>query len=243
MTASRSRRRTSNAPGTCSAASRARSFVPTRARAGSATFWKSRPTAMTRSHSIWVGRSQRCSRFWHPPGRRYDRLLKKQNPLENRNNFRSSEEFRTAKLRRGSPDVCPGQVCGRESGFLHRRVQGPPAHRTAVSLLREATALCPTDHELDRAAFSRSRCRQVSRPRSGHALSRSRTQRHFLIQIVPREPTNAPARRPPGSAACLFAGSGAPQPAAATPRRPDGLPHGCGRAHPDPCTPRCGRTC
>src|SRR5437588_11748482 len=57
------------------------------------------------------------------------------------------------------------------------------------------------------------------------------------------QPTTARVRRPSRSAACFPAGSAAPRSAAATPRRAYGIPHGCGRVRPDPCTPRCGRTC
>jgi ABC-type transport system substrate-binding protein len=46
MTAGRSQRRTSSAPGTCSPAKLARSFASTRARLGIATYKNSRPTAI-----------------------------------------------------------------------------------------------------------------------------------------------------------------------------------------------------
>ena len=58
-----------------------------------------------------------------------------------------------------------------------------------------------------------------------------------------RRPATVPARNLPGSAACFPAGSAAPRPVAATHRRAAGIPHGPWRARPDPCTPRCERTC
>ena len=50
----------------------------------------------------------------------------------------------------------------------------------------------------------------------------------------------APARTPPGSAACFPGGPGGRRLAAATRRRGGGIPHGRGRARSGPCTPRCG---
>ena len=65
----------------------------------------------------------------------------------------------------------------------------------------------------------------------------------FPSRLARPQPSTVRVRRPSRSAACFPAGPAAPRSAAATRRRAYGIPRGCGRARPDPCTPRCGRTC
>ena len=64
----------------------------------------------------------------------------------------------------------------------------------------------------------------------------------FSSRLARPQPSTVRVRRPSRSAACFPAGPAAPRFAAATRRRAYGIPRGCGRARPDPCTPRCGRT-
>ena len=110
-------------------------------------------------------------------------------------------------------------------------------------------------HGVKPAPYPASRDRQTARPlersrrrwvrdldQATPSLSHAPSDR-FSSRLARPQPTTARVRRPSRSAACFPAGSAAPRSAAATPRRAYGIPHGCGRARPDPCTPRCGRTC
>src|ERR1700733_12145820 len=67
-----------------------------------------------------------------------------------------------------------------------------------------------------------------SQPRSGYALPKSRTQRHFRIQRP--QPATAQGRTPSASAACFPAGSAAYRTVAAIGRRAYGMPHGRARS-------------
>jgi hypothetical protein len=107
-------------------------------------------------------------------------------------------------------------------------------------------------HVVKPAPYTASRDRQTARPieRSRRRWVRDLDQARpspshapsdrFSSRLARPQPTTARVRRPSRSAACFPAGSVAPRSAAATPRRAYGIPHGCGRARPDPCTPRCG---
>ena len=130
----------------------------------------------------------------------------------------------------------------------HGRRNYPRRGRTDQDLARfphgMKPAPYPSDHDLQTARPLRD-CAGAgicdlgrATPSLSHAPSDT-----FSSKSARPQPTTARVRRPSEPAACFPAGPAAPRSAAATRRRAYGIPHGCGRARPDPCTPRCGRTC